>query len=437
MYRVQLFSNTNPVHLEMFRRFQWVRRQTRCIWKCSELMSSELMSKLLMKTIRVILKPGKEKPIQGRHPWIFSGAIDTIDDNYETGDLVRVLSSQNQFLGTGYLNPRSQIAVRMLAFEETAIDRNFFSEKIDAALRLRERFISKDTQAYRLIHSEGDFLPGLMVDRYADYLVAQFQTAGIDQWKETLLDLLDEKLKPQGIYEKDDTEAREWEGLEKRVGVLRGNEPPDFIEIQEYGIPFIVDIHTGQKTGFFLDQRENRKLVSSYCGGKRVLNLFAYTGGFSVYAAKAGARHVVSVETSERALNTCRENMRQNGAEKGEFIKEDAFEYLRNTTETFDLVIVDPPAFAKSRDHVMQASRAYKDINLWAMKRMAPGGILYTSSCSSYVDPDLFQKIIFAAAKDARRNVQILVKTSHPPDHPINIYHPEGEYLKGLLCLVA
>ncbi|MBI2166754.1 MAG: class I SAM-dependent rRNA methyltransferase [Candidatus Omnitrophica bacterium] len=399
-----------------------------------------------MKTIQLILKPGKEKPIKGRHPWVFSGAIDRIDDSFETGDLVSVFSAQKEFLGTGYLNPRSQIAVRMLSFEEGPINEKFFEQRIEHALGLRSRFIPPDTNACRLIHSEGDFLPGLIVDRYADYLVVQFQTAGIDRWRETILSILEARAGCRGIFEKDDSEMRGWEGLEKRVGRLVGEEPPDYVEIKEYGIPFIVDIHAGQKTGFFLDQRENRKLVSSHANGKRVLNTFAYTGGFSVYAARSGASRVVSVETSERALNTCRANFELNGLieknEKGdpprfEFVKEDVFEYLRKTTEEFDLIVLDPPAFAKSQDHVMQASRGYKDLNLWAMKRLSRGGLLYTSSCSSYVNPDLFQKIVFAAAKDARRDVQILAKTSHAPDHPINVFHPEGEYLKGLLCLVG
>ena len=391
-----------------------------------------------MKTIRLVLKAGKEKPIHGRHPWIYSGAVNRIDEDFKTGDLVRVYSARDEFLGTGYLNPRSQIVVRMLSFEEGPIDRAFFQERIQSAIELRQRFVSSDTNAYRVIHSEGDFLPGLTVDRYADYLVVQFQTAGIDEWRETILDLLEEKIQPKGIYEKDDTEAREWEGLQKRAGLLRGEEPPDYVEILENGISFIVDIHTGQKTGFFLDQRENRKLIGKFSEGKRVLNLFAYTGGFSIYAARAGATRVVSVETSERALNTCRVNFERNGFAGDNYLfeKEDAFEYLRAREEEFDLIVVDPPALAKSKDHVMQASRAYKDVSLWAMKRVSRGGLVYTSSCSSYVDPDLFQKIVFAAAKDARRDVQIVAKTSHPSDHPINIYHPEGEYLKGLLCLV-
>lgn len=391
-----------------------------------------------MKTIRVILKPEKEKPMKGRHPWIYSGAIDQIDDDFKTGDLVRVYSSQNEFLGTGYLNPRSQIAVRMLAFEEVEINEKFFAGRVENALELRRRFIPERTNACRLIHSEGDFLPGLIVDRYADYLVVQFQTAGMEQWKETILSILETKAPARGIYEKDDSEMREWEGLEKRVGLLRGDEPPDYVEIEENGVKFIVDIHTGQKTGFFLDQRDNRKLVGELARGKRVLNCFAYTGGFSVYAALGGASRVVSVETSERALNTCRVNFEQNQIQGKDFLFEqkDTFDYLRETEEAFDLIVLDPPAFAKSKDHVMQASRAYKDVNLWAMKRLAEGGLFYTASCSSYVNPDLFQKIIFAAAKDARREVRILKKTSHSFDHPINVYHPEGEYLKGLLCWV-
>jgi len=391
-----------------------------------------------VKTLQLILKPEKEKPIKGRHPWIYSGAIDEIDEDYKAGDLVRVFSAQKEFLGTGYLNPRSQIAVRMLSFTEEEIDRDFFARRIENALELRRRFLPEKTNACRLIHSEGDFLPGLIVDRYADYLVLQIQTAGMERWRDLLISLLEGKAGAKGIYEKDDSEAREWEGLEKRVGLLAGGGPPDFVEIEEYGRKFIVDIHAGQKTGFFLDQRENRKLTGDLSKGRRVLNCFAYSGGFSVYAARGGAARVVSVETSERALNTARENFKLNGFEAGpfEFVQKDAFTYLRETAEEFDLVVLDPPAFAKSKDHIMQASRAYKDVNLWAMKRLAPGGLLYTASCSSYVDPGLFQKIIFAAAKDARREVRILQKTSHPFDHPINIYHPEGEYLKGLLCLV-
>ena len=392
-----------------------------------------------MKTIRCFLKPGIEKPLEGRHPWVFSGAIDRIDDDFQTGDLVKVYSAEEKFLGIGYLNPRSQIAIRMLAFEEVRIDESFFEKKIRQAIALRERFIPQNTNAYRVIHSEGDFLPGLIVDRYADYLVAQFLTAGIEAWKDVLVKVLAREMPVRGIFEKDDIEARSWEGLEKRVGQLAGEEPPDFVKIQENGVHFVVDIHEGQKTGFFLDQRDNRQLVGEHSRGMRVLNCFAYTGGFGVYAARGGAVETICVESSEAALNTARLNFEENGLKDSpcQFIREDVFQYLRASRQEFDFIILDPPAFCKNKQQVQQAARGYKDINLFALKLLAPGGLLFTASCSSYVTADLFQKIVFGAAKDARRNLRILAKTSHPFDHPINIYHPEGEYLKGLLCEVS
>ena len=391
-----------------------------------------------MKKIRCYLKPEKEKPLEGFHPWVFSGAIDRIDDDYKTGDIVTVYSAQEKFLGLGYLNPRSQIAIRMLAFEETEINRGFFVRKIQKAIRLRDRFVPADTDAYRLIHSEGDDLSGLVVDRYGDFLVAQFSTAGMEQWKDMIVDILKEEIMVRGIFEKDDTEAREWEGLPARVGKLSGEDPPDFIEITEYGHKFIVDIHQGQKTGFYLDQRDNRRLVGSVSHGKRVLNCFSYTGGFSVYAAAGGALETISVDSSQPALNTALNNFQKNSFSTAQntIACTDVFQYLRDSRQEFDMIVLDPPSFCKGKQHINQASRGYKDINMYALKRLAPGGLLYTASCSSYIDPDLFQKIVFAAAKDVRRGLQIIAKTSHPFDHPINIYHPEGEYLKGFLCLV-
>ncbi len=392
-----------------------------------------------MKTIRCILKKDKEKPFEGFHPWVFSGAIDQIDDDYEVGSLVKVFSSQGKFLGQGYLNPRSQIAVRILSFDETEINAGFFEKRIQEAMVLRERFLPPDTNAYRLIHAEGDFLPGLIVDRYGDYLVAQFLTAGIEKWKSVIVPILQKVTQVKGIFEKDDSEAREWEGLEERIGRLAGEEPPDFVEIKENGLSFVVDIHHGQKTGFFLDQRANRKLIQDISRGKRVLNCFSYTGGFSVYALKGGASQVISVDTSEEALNTAQVNFGRNGltVPPEDLVCEDVFDYLRSVRQEFDLIILDPPAFCKGKQHIIQASRGYKDINMIAMKHIPKGGLLYTASCSSHIDPDLFQKIVFAAAKDARRKVRIIAKTSHSFDHPINICHPEGEYLKGLLCEVG
>jgi 23S rRNA (cytosine1962-C5)-methyltransferase len=392
-----------------------------------------------MKPIRCVLKKGKEKALLGRHPWVYSGAIDQIEEDYHSGDVVKVFSFEDRFLGMGYLNPRSQIAVRMLAFEDVSINAGFFEKRIRRALALRSDFLPPETNAYRLIHSEGDFLPGLVVDRYADYLVVQFLTAGIERFKDEITAILSAELPARGIFEKDDTEWRELEGLEQRVGRLAGEDPPDFVTILENGLRFLVDIHRGQKSGFFLDQRENRKLVRENAKGRRVLNCFAYTGGFSVYAAQGDATETVSVEVSEEALNTARMNFKENGIglDGHSFVAQDVFEFLRSSRQEFDLIVLDPPAFCKNSHQLQSAARGYKDINLFALKRLAPGGILYTASCSSHVSPEFFQQILFGAARDARRDLQILQKTSHPADHPINIYHPEGEYLKGFLCLVS
>ncbi len=326
----------------------------------------------------------------------------------------------------------------MLTFDESEINRAFFERKIRNAVRLRDRFMPEETDCCRMIHSEGDGLPGLIVDRYADFLVVQFLTAGMEKWKETIVDIFQKELLFRGIFEKDDSEAREWEGLPERIGKLAGDEPPDFVEVRENGHSFLVDIHQGQKTGFFLDQRENRRLIGSVSRGKRVLNCFSYTGGFSIYAAAGGAMETVSIDSSQPALNTAKINLEKNGFSDKQHAQvcTDVFQYLRDTRQEFDMIILDPPAFCKNKGQINQASRGYKDINMYALKHLAPGGLLYTASCSSYIDPDLFQKIIFGAAKDVRRSLKIIQKTSHSFDHPINIFHPEGEYLKGLLCIV-
>ena len=391
-----------------------------------------------MKTVRCILQNGKERPVRNRHPWIFSGAIDQIDEGFAAGDLVRVFSDKEEFLGIGYLNPESQIVVRMLAFEDVSIDEAFFEAKIVRAIETRRRFLPSATNAYRLIHSEGDFLSGLTVDVYGDFLIAEFNTAGIDAWKPVIVKCLQKYFPAHSIFERSDSDLRKWEGLKRSVGVLTGAEPPEAIEIQENGLLFGVDIKGGQKTGFFLDQRESREVTRGVSAGKRVLNCFAYTGGFSVYAAKGGAKEVVSVESSEPAVAMGRKNFERNklSAEQSVWAQQDVFDYLRGTKKEFDMIILDPPAFCKSKSQIQPAARGYKDINLQALKQLPKGGLLFTFSCSSYITPDLFQKIIFGAASDAKRDVRILKKTSHAFDHPINIYHPEGEYLKGLLCEV-
>ncbi len=391
-----------------------------------------------MKTVHCILLRGKEKPVKNRHPWIFSGAIDRIEEGYQAGDLVRVLSSKEEFLGLGYLNPESQIVVRMLAFEDVAIDEAFFDAKIAHAVQMRQSFMPSGTNAYRLIHSEGDFLSGLTIDIYGDFLVAEFNTAGIEAWKPVIVKILRKYFPSHSIFERSDSDLRKWEGLKRSVGVLAGSEPPEAIEIEENGLKFGVDIKGGQKTGFFLDQRESRAVVREISASKRVLNCFAYTGGFSVYAAKGGAKEVVSVESSEPAVHMGRKNFERNqlSPEQSVWAQTDVFDYLRTTKKEFDLIILDPPAFCKSKNQIQDAARGYKDINLQALRQLPKGGLLFTFSCSSYITPDLFQKIIFGAVADAGRDVRILKKTSHAFDHPINIYHPEGEYLKGLLCEV-
>ncbi len=393
---------------------------------------------ITMKTC--ILKKGKEKPLENRHPWVFSGAIDQIDEDCQSGDLVRVLSADNDFLGVGYFNAASQITVRLLSFEDVPIDRLFLERRMDEAARLRELWFSDpaETNAYRLIHSEGDFLPGLIVDRYADFLVVQLLTAGMERFRSEIIDILSKRVPSRGIFEKSDTKERELEGLASRNERVFGEELPGLIEIRENGLRFLVDAKQGQKTGFFLDQRENRELVKSFSHGRKILNCFSYTGGFSVYAASGGALSAVSVDSSKPALEVAARNFALNGFQIPHgVISEDVFEYLRKVQSPFDLIILDPPAFCKSKPQIEKAARGYKDINLCAFKKLSKGGVLFTSSCSSFISPDLFQKIVFGAAKDAGRDVRILAKTSHPKDHPINIYHPEGEYLKGLLCHAA
>lgn len=386
---------------------------------------------------KIILKPDKEKPVLARHPWIFSGAIDGTEGSYQKGDVVVIQSARGDFLGKGYFNPNSQIAVRILTFNDETIDTDFFKRRIDNALAARKEWIPQETNAYRLIHSEGDFLSGLIVDRYADFLVVQLLTAGMERLQDQIVAALEVVIHPKGIFEKDDSEARAFEGLPERLAILKGEAPPELIEIKEYGNKFLVDVHGGQKTGFYLDQRENRRLVTFHSANKRVLNCFGYTGGFSVYAAKGDANEIITVESSQEALRLAERNMTLNGFDSPRFkyLVEDVFDFLRREQKAYDLIVLDPPAFAPTKGSVMQATRGYKDINRLALKLLSPGGLLFTYSCSHHIDSLLFQKVLFAAAKDAAVNVRILEKTSNPFDHPVNIYHPEGEYLKGFVLV--
>ena len=390
---------------------------------------------------KVLLKRGREKPVLNRHPWIFSGAIKCIEGEVADGDVVEVADYQRRFLARGYLNRRSQITVRLLSWDEgEVIGRDFWRRQLERAVASRQALADDpSTNAYRLVNAESDLLPGLILDRYGDYLVAQFLTLGIERWKAELISLLADLLKPRSIYERSDVEVRKKEGLAQVCGLLHGEEPPDLMEMTENGYRFWVDIKTGHKTGFYLDQRENRQKLTRYCRDKKVLNCFAYTGAFAVYAAAAGAGRVTNVESSAEALELARRNMALNGfADRDdEYVAGDVFQVLRGYRDqgrTFDLIILDPPKFAYSQHQVESACRGYKDINLLAMQIMAPGGILFTFSCSGLVSPGLFQKVLFGASVDARRDVQIIEKLSQAADHPVLLTFPESEYLKGFVC---
>jgi 23S rRNA (cytosine1962-C5)-methyltransferase len=392
---------------------------------------------------KVVLKRGREKPVLNRHPWIFSGAIKNIEGECTDGDIVTVVDSRGSFLAQGYLNRRSQITVRLLSWiEEETIDRSFFRHRLEQAIAVR-RPLQEDqaTNAYRLVNAESDFLPGLVVDRYNEYLVIQFLTLGIERWKREIVSLLGELLPCRGIYERSDVEVREKEGLPPTTGLLAGQERPALVHIIENGHRFIVDIKQGQKTGFYLDQRDNRQKLTRYCRGKTVLNCFAYTGAFAVYAAGAGAKKVVNVESSAEALRLAQRNMALNGFDgrEDEYIEGDVFQVLRQHRgegRSFDLIVLDPPKFAYSQSQVQAACRGYKDINLLAMQMLRPGGILFTFSCSGSISPELFQKVVFGASVDAGRGVQIIEKLTQGFDHPILLSFPESEYLKGFICRV-
>ncbi|MGD8903842.1 MAG: class I SAM-dependent rRNA methyltransferase [Anaerolineae bacterium] len=390
----------------------------------------------------VILKPGREKPIHNRHPWIFSGAIRRIEGTVEDGDLIHVTDSRGRYLATGYLNRRSQIVVRLLTWDPNEeVDTAFWRRRLARAIEGRASlFQDPATDAYRLVHAEADGLPGLIVDRYGEWLVVQCLTLGMARRRDEIVSILAGSASaPRGIYARDDADVRKKEGLALETGVLWGEEPPDLVEFVEQGRHFLVDLRLGHKTGFYLDQRDNRRKASAVCSGAEVLNVFAYTGGFGVYAGQAGASSVVNVDSSYEALSLAEKNLALNDCKPQELIAGDAFQILRDYRDQgrgFDVVILDPPKFATSKAQIMDASRGYKDINLLALQLLRPGGYLVTFSCSGLVSADLFQKIVFGASVDAERDVQILERLDQGPDHPVLLAFPESAYLKGLLCRV-
>ncbi len=387
---------------------------------------------------RIILKKGKEKPLLRGHPWVFSGAVAKIDGEVSPGDVGEVYSKEGQFLGLGHLNPHSQIILRFLTQKKEELGEDFFRERILRAIHLREDWLRKKANAYRVINGEGDYLPGLIADRYGETLVLQCLTAGMERLKGLLINLLIKEFHPESIFERSDVATRREEGLPESRGLLYGKEVPEFIEIEEYGCRFEANVTKGQKTGFYLDQRENRFSLEGLSEGKKILDCFCYTGAFSIHAGSGGAKELTLIDSSEEALAIAKEHFALNQLDKipHQLIRGDAFEVMRGLEPGYDIVILDPPPFAKRKGHLPSASRGYKDLNLWAFRLLDKGGLLLTFSCSHHMSWDLFQKIVFSAALDSGRSVQLVGRMGHPWDHPINLCHPEGEYLRGLICRV-
>jgi 23S rRNA (cytosine1962-C5)-methyltransferase len=386
----------------------------------------------------ITLKKGREEALLRGHPWIFSGAIAAIKGNPEAGDIVLARDSAGNNLALGFFNPKTDIAFRFLTRRcEENISQYFWQSRLHAAYRLRQKIIGEQTNAYRLINAEGDGFPGLIVDVYNTTLVFSIATAGMEKQKNHILNSLLSQLKPVRIYEQSDSRSRILEGLEKSIGIVFGEEGSDAVEIMENGLRFEVDVISGQKTGFFLDQRVNREKIGALSRDAVVLNCFAYTAAFSVYCAEGGAKRVISLDISRPACIAARKNLHLNwfSVENYPVVETDVIAYLRNTQENFNLIILDPPAFAKTKRDVAKASRGYKEINLQALKHLTKGGMLATFSCSNFIDEVLFYKIVLASARDAGADLQLLTRLEAGPDHPISLGHPEGRYLKGLLLV--
>jgi 23S rRNA (cytosine1962-C5)-methyltransferase len=392
---------------------------------------------------KIILNEGREKSLLRRHPWVFSGAIKRVEGSPTGGDTVQIYSAQGAFLAHAAYNAHSQIAARVWSWDaEQGINADFFRKKITHALALRKDLkLAQHSTGLRLIHGESDGLPGLVVDQYGDVLVMQIGSAGAERWRDTCADILQEMCNPVCIYERSDSDSRALEGLPERNNVLHGN-LPESLTIVEHGLHFAVDVAHGQKTGFYLDQRNNRELIGTLAQDRDVLNCFCYSGGFSLYALRGGAKSVLSIDSSNEALQLAQRNVELNGldASRAEWQCIDVFQALRKLRDQnckFDLIILDPPKFAPTTAFAEKAARGYKDINLLGFKLLRPGGMLATYSCSGGINDDLFQKIIAGAALDAGVGAHIIHKLHAAPDHPILLNFPEGAYLKGLVLRVA
>lgn len=391
---------------------------------------------------KLILKPGREKSLLRRHPWIFSGGIARVDGQPQGGDTVAVHAAQGEFLAWAAYNPASQISARVWSWDQNeTIDAAFFERRIRAAIASRTH-PGIPAESCRLVYGEADGLPGLIADRYGDTLVVQLASVGTERWRDAIADALLNVTGAARVYERSDLDVRELEGLPPRVGVLRGDAPPETIAIQEHSVRLLVDVRHGHKTGFYLDQRTNRHIVGKLARGKEMLNCFCYTGGFSLHALAEGVAHVTSIDSSGDALAWGQRQAELNGfdAARATWMEADVFKELRTLRDqgkSYDVIVLDPPKFAPTAAHAEKAARGYKDINLLAFKLLRPGGLLATFSCSGGVSDDLFQKIVAGAALDAGVEAQILRRFTQAPDHPVLLSFPESAYLKGMLCRVG
>jgi len=395
----------------------------------------------LSRIPKLVLKEGREKPVLRRHPWIFSGAILSLEGDPESGATVEITDSQGGFLAWGAFSPASQIRARIWSWDsDQRINTEFFRNRLEKAIAYRNQ-IGYDHQMRRLVHAESDGIPGLIVDQYGSYLVVQLLSAGVERWREEIVRQLDGLIRPAGIYERSDVEVRKLEGLEKRTGTLSGIMPEGLLPLEEDGLQYWIDFRKGHKTGAYLDQRLNRELLGSQCGDSSVLDCFCYTGGFSLQALRHGASSVTLLENSAEALTLARKHIEGNNLDQGrvEYQQGDVFELLREFRDrgrNYDVIILDPPKFAPTAALAQRAARGYKDINLLAMKLLKPGGLLATFSCSGGISRDFFLRILSGAALDAEVNARIQSHMGQSMDHSVNLSFPEGTYLKGFAIRV-
>ena len=391
----------------------------------------------------VILKKGKEKAVLQRHPWVFSGAIEKVKGNPANGDIVMLINAKGDFMAYGFYNDQSRVALRLLEWDQNVVvDDNWFREKVAIAVNSRADILADgSTNTCRLIFSESDYLPGLIVDKYNNHLAVQILTSGIEKVMPIIIDELNNLLKPESIFDKSDASSREHEGLQTENIALTLTSPPENVAVKENNIIYNINIAEGQKSGFYCDQRNNRKILASYAKGKKVLDCFSYTGGFTLNSLQNGASSVTSVDSSGLAIETLRENIKLNNldAAKHIAIQSDVNKQLRvfrEQEEKFDIIVLDPPKYAPSRSALDRASRAYKDLNRLAMLLLNDGGLLATYSCSGAMNMETFKQVLAWAALDAGKQVQFIYQFCQPEDHPVRASFPEGEYLKGLLCRV-